>query len=826
MKETRRLESSRFLTIFIPHLLLFIFFLVHLTSCDDSLNIPPSDKVLLNCGSSGSSTFNGLNWIGDIGTNFFQTSYDTTSSATLLRSNSNKVAPKIPYLTARIIHHSPFTYSFPFSSPGLKFIRLYFLSTSYLPIYSSNTKSYFSVKSGPYTLVNNFNPLLAAQEINSSYVTKDFFVNIKQKSLNITFTPSPLIHKAYAFVNGIETFSVPNNLFSHASNSNVSVPYLGHKEPIFINNEYAFEKLYMVNIGTGSYYQVVNAFGSWLDGIDFISGSQYGTVLIVREDGIDMNESLLNSNDINYSAPLEVYLTARTMGSNGDSNMRYNLTWSFFVDSGFRYLVRLHFCELSMLVTDVNQRVFSVYINNQTAEENLDLVALSGEPVSPLYRDYVVMVNLENQRRKVYMLISLHPNLESKPKYHDAILNGVEIIKLSDSNYNLAPSFQLKNGLQKEKKLPIFVVVGASTFCIILILFITFFIVRRKAWTKIKIVIFHILKLNSPSRSEEKIQGKVISGNCYQFTLEEITSATNDFNEDLVIGEGGFGKVYKGTIMLDGVVIDVAIKRAKLNSRQGFKEFQNEINFHSFYHMNLVSLLGFCQESNELILVYEYMAEGSLCDHLYKKQKQPLSWNQRLEICVGAARGIHYLHTGRTTAVIHRDIKSANILLDQNLVPKIADFGLSRVVPSIYHTHVSTEVKGTFGYLDPEYYKRRKLSEKSDVYAFGVVLFEVLSGRAAVNPEAVEEDNEKVGLVEWAMHCYQCGTIDRLVDSYLQGNIRLECLMAFVEIGIQCFANKSAERPSMGEVLSNLERIMSSPEHLERQEFQTVDMSS
>lgn len=314
----------------------------------------------------------------------------------------------------------------------------------------------------------------------------------------------------------------------------------------------------------------------------------------------------------------------------------------------------------------------------------------------------------------------------------------------------------------------------------------------------------------------------MISGNCHEFTLGEITSATNNFNEDLVIGEGGFGKVYKGIVVLDGVVIDVAIKRAKANSRQGFKEFQNEINFHSFYHMNLVSLLGYCQESNELILVYEYMAEGSLCDHLYKKQKQPLSWNQRLEICIGAARGIHYLHTGRTTPVIHRDIKSANILLDQHLVPKISDFGLSRVVPSTYHTHVSTEVKGTFGYLDPEYYKRRKLSEKSDVYAFGVVLFEVLSGRAAVNPEAVEEENEKVGLVEWAMHCHQCGSIDRFVDSYLEGKIRLKCLMAFVDICIRCSAIKSADRPTMGEVLSNLEKILSPQECLEWQEIQNV----
>ncbi|XP_061361827.1 receptor-like protein kinase FERONIA [Gastrolobium bilobum] len=811
MKETNIIESCRFFISFVPHIFLFLFFF-NLTTCD-SINVP-SDKILLNCGSSGASQFNGVNWIGDIGSSFLPPAYDKSSTSFLV-SNTHPLAPKVPYSTARTIH-SPLTYSFPFS-PGLKFIRFYFLSTSYLMMNPSN--AYFSVKAGPYTLVSNFSPSVAAEELNLVYITKHFLVNVNEKKLNITFSPSPLISNAFAFVNGIEIFSVPPSTYFQGSK--VRVPYLGHQETLFINDEYALEMLYLVQVGGDDHtVDVGNSFGTWSEDKSSIFGLQYGSVLNIKSRPVNLNYTTMSSNDYNFSAPEELYWTARTMGSNGDNNMRYNLTWSFPVDSGFNYLVRLHFCEISLEVTRFNQRVFKVFINNQTAEERMDLVALAGAPFTPLYRDYVVMVPMKSETRQD-MWIALHPNLESNPKYADAILNGIEIIKLSDSNYNLASSFQLKKEQKekKKKKLPHVIVVAAISG-IILVLFITCLILIRRAWKKLKRGNFWVLPLNHTGRSQENIQVTVTSGHGYhQFTLAEISIATNKFSEALVIGEGGFGKVYKG--IMHGGVTPVAIKRSKPSSGQGFKEFQNEINFFSFCHMNLVSLLGYCQEGNELILVYEYMAQGSLCDHLYKKQKQPLPWNQRLKICVGAARGLHYLHTGTRHPVIHRDIKSSNILLDHNFVPKIADFGLSRIVPSIYHSHVSTEVKGTFGYLDPEYYKRRKLTEKSDVFSFGVVLFEVLCGRPAVNPIAVEEESEKVGLAQWALHCYQSGTIDQLVDQHLDGKIKPEYLMAFVDIGIQCLANKSAERPTMGEVLSNLEKIFSLHESLEEREITT-----
>ncbi|KAL4564521.1 hypothetical protein LXL04_028585 [Taraxacum kok-saghyz] len=295
---------------------------------------------------------------------------------------------------------------------------------------------------------------------------------------------------------------------------------------------------------------------------------------------------------------------------------------------------------------------------------------------------------------------------------------------------------------------------------------------------------------------------------CRQFEFSEILLATNNFDESLVIGHGGFGKVYKGSIINGSSLVVAAIKRLDSMSTQGATEFWAEVEVLSkLHHCHLVSLFGYCNHEKEKILIYEYMPNGTLEDQLHKLVT-PLSWIQRLKICIGAARGLDYLHTGTGIefGIIHRDIKSSNILLHESWAAKISDFGLSRIGPKDQpSTYVNTLVKGTFGYLDPNYFTTGRLTRKSDVYAFGVVLLEVLSRKRAVDRSL---DDEQWGLVIWAEDYIKEGNLNLIIDYDIREEISSKCLKEFVRIVKRCLINNPKQRPTMTEVVFCLSSIL------------------
>ncbi|RZC70330.1 hypothetical protein C5167_033456 [Papaver somniferum] len=288
------------------------------------------------------------------------------------------------------------------------------------------------------------------------------------------------------------------------------------------------------------------------------------------------------------------------------------------------------------------------------------------------------------------------------------------------------------------------------------------------------------------------------------FTYEELLEVTDGFSDRNLLGEGGFGCVYKGNLA-DGR--EVAIKQLKIGGSQGEREFRAEVETISrVHHRHLVSLVGYCISDNQRLLIYDFVPNNTLYFHLHG-ENSAMDWATRLKVATGAARGIAYLHEYCHPRIIHRDIKSSNILLDNNFDALVSDFGLARLALDA-NTHVSTRVMGTFGYLAPEYASSGKLTEKSDVYSFGVVLLELISGRKPVDASQPLGDES---LVEWARPLLSDALdkrdFDGLVDPKLKGNYVPTEMFRMVEAAATCVRHSATKRPSMGQVVRALECI-------------------
>ncbi|XP_057864262.1 probable serine/threonine-protein kinase PBL7 isoform X2 [Cryptomeria japonica] len=291
------------------------------------------------------------------------------------------------------------------------------------------------------------------------------------------------------------------------------------------------------------------------------------------------------------------------------------------------------------------------------------------------------------------------------------------------------------------------------------------------------------------------------------FAFRELAVATKNFRPECLLGEGGFGRVYKGKLENTGQV--VAVKQLDRNGLQGNREFLVEVLMLSLlHHPNLVNLIGYCADGDQRLLVYEYMSSGSLEDHLHdlSPDKEPLDWNTRMKIAAGAAKGLEYLHDKANPPVIYRDLKSSNILLDEGFHPKLSDFGLAKLGPVGDKTHVSTRVMGTYGYCAPEYAMTGQLTLKSDVFSFGVVLLELITGRKAIdNSRATGEHN----LVAWARPLIKNRKFSQMADPLLQGRYPMRGLYQAIAVGAMCLQEEASTRPLIGDVVTALSYLAS-----------------
>ncbi|ESQ36145.1 hypothetical protein EUTSA_v10006769mg [Eutrema salsugineum] len=347
---------------------------------------------------------------------------------------------------------------------------------------------------------------------------------------------------------------------------------------------------------------------------------------------------------------------------------------------------------------------------------------------------------------------------------------------------NLSVDANIKQcGSCKSKSPVVAIVVSVSCVVVIIIALVLIFFFRKK------------------KTSTCKVMRPCLEMKNRRFTYSEVKEMTNNFQ--VVLGKGGFGVVCQGLLNNE----QVAVKVLSQSSTQGYKEFKTEVELLlRVHHVNLVSLIGYCDEGNDLALIYEFMENGNLKEHLTGERRgSVLNWSGRLKIAIQSALGIEYLHIGCKPPMVHRDVKSTNILLGQTFEAKLADFGLSRSFLVGSKTHVSTNIAGTIGYLDPEYYQKNWLTEKSDVYSFGIVLLEIITGQPVI-----EQSREKSYIVEWAKSMLVNGDIESIMDSNLHREYDTGSSWKALELAMSCINPCSAERPNMTRVAHELNECL------------------
>eukprot|EP00253_Pinus_taeda_P017303 PITA_17303 len=466
----------------------------------------------------------------------------------------------------------------------------------------------------------------------------------------------------------------------------------------------------------------------------------------------------------------ELYETARL----SPSSLRY---YGLGLENG-PYTVKLHFAEIQIENSNswksVGRRVFDVYVQGKKVLTDFDIRKEAGG-------SNIGVVKSFNMTNVTANFLEIHFFWAGK---------GTCCIPAQGTYGPLVSAISVTPEFNPKKKSKTGMVIGVTTGIVAaLICIILFSLLWRRRVQKPPAADVEEDKAINDIRSKLKI-----------FSYADMKTATGDFAKENKLGEGGYGEVYKGTFS-DGEM--VAVKQLSSESRQGKREFINEVAVISeLQHRNLVKLHGCCLEADDPLLVYEYLENNSLDKALLSNEKShtQLDWPTRYNICIGTACGLTYLHEEASTRIIHRDIKASNILLDDSLNPKISDFGLARLYDE-NKTHISTRVAGTIGYLSPEYAMRGHLTEKADVFSFGVVALELVSGRS--NTDTSLPDS-MVYLLEWTWHLYEKERPLELMDPEIESTCSEEEVLRVIKVALLCTQAVPTMRPSMSRVVAML----------------------
>ncbi|KAM6594836.1 hypothetical protein CsatA_002539 [Cannabis sativa] len=446
------------------------------------------------------------------------------------------------------------------------------------------------------------------------------------------------------------------------------------------------------------------------------------------------------------------------------------------------YNVKLQFAETafenSQTWKSIGRRVFDIYIQGNRVIQNFDIrKEAGGISFKEVQKEFKARVSQNYLEIHLFWAGEGTCCMPVVGTYGPSISAISAIADFTPTLHNIPPTLSKK---KNQTSLIVGIIIGTAILSFLSVL-VAFYVVQTRK--------------KSQMFDDDEFLGMDVKP--FIFGYAELKTATNDFDSSNKLGEGGFGPVYKG-ILEDGSVI--AVKQLSLTSHQGKSQFVAEIaTISAVQHRNLVKLYGCCIERHKRLLVYEYMENKSLDQALFGKQSLYLNWPTRFDICLGIARGLAYLHEESRIRIVHRDVKCSNILLDSYLTPKISDFGLAKLYDDKM-THISTRVAGTIGYLAPEYAMLGHLTEKTDVFAFGVVALEILTGRPNSDPSLGEE---KAYLLEWAWNLYEDNREIELIDSTLS-EFNKEEVRRIIQVAFLCTRTSPTARPSMSKVVALL----------------------